>query len=110
MEAGNAESMRCPTCRAVQDWSDTCRRCKCDLRLLRAAAAAYVSLRRQCLQNLRENREQAALEQARQCLALRDDLETRRLFAVCELLNGHWDAARACAVRQLAEPLEGAPA
>ena len=23
----------CPTCHAEQEWSDTCRRCKCDLTL-----------------------------------------------------------------------------
>ena len=27
--------MRCPTCRAEQEWSDNCRRCRCDLQLLR---------------------------------------------------------------------------
>lgn len=32
--------VRCPTCHAEQEWSDVCRRCKCDLRLLRSMAEA----------------------------------------------------------------------
>ena len=30
--------VRCPTCGAVQEWSDACRRCRCELTLLRRAA------------------------------------------------------------------------
>jgi hypothetical protein len=98
----NAETMRCPTCRASQVWSDVCRRCKSDLRLLRELAEKYAALRARCLSNLRHNRTRAALEDARECLALRDDIGTRRLLAVCELLNGNWEAARSHAVRLLA--------
>jgi len=79
----NPETMSCPTCRASQVWSDTCRRCKCDLRLLRDAANGYAALRRHCLSNLRHNRTHAALELARQCCVLRSDDETRRLLGVC---------------------------
>jgi hypothetical protein len=103
MEPMNAETMHCPTCRAAQAWSDTCRRCKSDLRLLREVAEEYAALRRHCLSNLRQNRTRAALEQARQCFALRDDDETRRLLAVCELLNGNWASARSHAIQLLAE-------
>ena len=98
----NAETMRCPTCRASQVRSDVCRRCKSDLRLLRELAEKYAALRGRCLSNVRHNRTRAALEDARECLALRDDVETRRLLAGCELLNGNWAAARSHAVRFLA--------
>jgi hypothetical protein len=103
MESMNSETMRCPTCRAVQAWSDTCRRCKSDLRLLREVAEEYAALRWHCLSNLRQNRTHAALEQARQCFAMRNDDETRRLLAVCELLNGNWASARSHAIELLAE-------
>ena len=103
MEPANAETMRCPTCAAVQVWSDACRRCKSDLRLLREAADEYAAQRRQCLINLRQNRNRAALDQARRCFALRDGEEAHRLLAVCELLNGNWDSARSQAVRLFTE-------
>jgi hypothetical protein len=93
------ETMRCPTCRATQAWSEACRRCKSDLRLLRAVAEHHAALRERCLWNLRHNRAGVALELARQCFTVRDDADTRRLLAVCELLNGNWAAARACAGR-----------
>lgn len=103
MRLMNAETMRCPTCRAVQPWSDTCRRCKSDLRLLRELAGEYSALRGHCLLNLRQNRIGAAVELARRCLVLRDDADTRRLLAVCELLNGKWALVRAQAIQLLAE-------
>ena len=99
----NAETMRCPTCRASQGWSDTCRRCKSDLLLLREFTEKYAALRARCLSNLRYNRTHAALANARECLELRDDTESRRLLAVCELLNENWAAAHLHAVRFLAE-------
>lgn len=103
MEPTTAETMRCPTCRAVQVWSDTCRRCKSDLHLLRSLAAEYAALRRKCLSNLRHDRPQTALEYARQCATLRNDVETWRLLAICELLNGNWGSARFHAIQLLAE-------
>ena len=39
----------CPVCRAAQAWSDSCRRCRCDLRLLRRADAACRQARQQAL-------------------------------------------------------------
>lgn len=101
----NPETMRCPTCRAAQVWSDTCRRCKCDLRLLREVADGYAELRRQCLSNLRHKRTHAALELAQRCCALRNDDETRRLLAVCELLNGNWASACSHATQLFAKPV-----
>ena len=36
-EETSQTEVTCPVCRAVQHWSNECRRCKCDLRLLRQA-------------------------------------------------------------------------
>lgn len=102
MNPTNAETMRCPTCRAVQEWSDTCRRCKCDLRLLRDLAAEFSARRSRCLWNLQQNRTRAALNEARQCVALRADADSRRLLAVCELLNENFSAALAIGEQLLA--------
>ena len=52
--------VRCPTCRALQEWSDACRRCRSDLRLLRASAAAYERSRRACLEAVRSGDPRAA--------------------------------------------------
>jgi hypothetical protein len=99
----NPTSLRCPTCRAEQPWSDICRRCKSDLRLLREVAAEYAAIRMLCLIKLNRNQVVAALEQARQCVALCADADSRRLLAVCELLNRNWPAALAQAEQLLAE-------
>jgi hypothetical protein len=101
MDPMNAETMHCPTCRAVQAWSNTCRRCKSDLQLLRQVAEECTAVRRECLFNLRHNRTDAALELARHCFALNDDVDSRRLLAVCELLNANWTLARAHAIKIL---------
>lgn len=97
----NTDSMRCPTCRAEQPWSDTCRRCKCDLRLLRELAEDFAAARNGCLQSIRKNQPGEALEQARRCFALHADADTQRLLAVCELLNGNWTQAKAQAEQLL---------
>ena len=97
----DAETLRCPTCRAVQPWSDECRRCKSDLRLMRQAAEACTALRGHCFANLRENRIPTALAQTRQCLAMRDAADTRRLLAVCELLSENWSQAKSLAFQAL---------
>ena len=95
MDSLNLDSLRCPTCRAEQPWSDTCRRCKCDLRLLRELVEEYAAKRRRCLVNLRENRLGAALEQAKQSFFLHAGADSRRLLATCELLNGNLKGALA---------------
>ena len=77
-DAPAPESVRCPTCRAVQEWSDTCRRCKSDLRLLRAFAESYLRSRRACLEHLRAGQPVEALRAARRVLTLRPDAESRR--------------------------------
>jgi hypothetical protein len=95
MDSMKLDSLRCPTCRAEQPWSDTCRRCKCDLRLLRELAEVYAATRKRCLVSLRENQLEAALEQAKQGFILHAGADSRRLLATCELLNGNWRRAMA---------------
>lgn len=85
--------MLCPTCRARQEWSDACRRCKCDLRLLRQAAEQADVYRHSCLMNLRRGWHRQALADAHHAAALRDDDAIRPLLAACLLLNGRWEEA-----------------
>ena len=96
-------TMRCPTCRAEQVWSDTCRRCKCDLSLLRRVFAAYQAARTRCLTELKVGQIEAALAAARECCQLNSRPESRRLLAVCSLLHGDWPAAVAVAKSAEAE-------
>jgi hypothetical protein len=95
--------VRCPTCRALQPWSDTCRRCRADFRLLRACAAAYRQDRRACLEHLRAGSPRAALHAARRCHALRPDAESRRLLALAALQAGDWATAAELARRLVGE-------
>lgn len=91
----HADSVVCPTCRARQEWSDTCRRCRSDLRLLRGCARAYDESRIGCLLALRAGRVEDALRHARACLSLRSDAESLKLVAVCALAGGDWTTALA---------------
>jgi hypothetical protein len=91
------ERVRCPTCRADQDWSDTCRRCKSDLRLLRAFAATYQQSRTACLKHVRGGHGPLALRAARRCFELYPDSESRRLLAMAALACGNWETATALA-------------
>jgi hypothetical protein len=90
-------TLRCPACRAAQEWSDTCRRCKADLRLLREAAEACERSRRLAVHALAANQPGVALRHARQIYQLRPEPEVARLRAVCALLAGQWDEARTLA-------------
>lgn len=85
--------VRCPTCGALQDWSDDCRRCRCDLSLLRRAAEAIPTSRRRCLGALRAGRISEALDHARRLQALSPDRSAAQLLAVCHLLQGSWLSA-----------------
>jgi hypothetical protein len=88
------DEMRCPTCGARQGgWVDACRRCKSDLRLLRAALGAYERRWRAALAALDEERYDDAAAHARRCRELRPGTESRRLLAVCQLLRGDWTEA-----------------
>ena len=82
--------LRCPTCGARQGISDTCRRCKSDLRLLRSALEAYQWHRRASLLDLGAGRFETALRHARRCRELSPSPESHRLLAVCQLLRGDW--------------------
>jgi hypothetical protein len=95
MDCQDRKSVHCPTCRAAQEWSDTCRRCKCDLRLLRALSASYQNSRTRCLLALRARRPAEALRWARRCWELCADAESRRLVALCALVVGDWPTALA---------------
>jgi hypothetical protein len=90
-------TVRCPTCRALQEWSDTCRRCKCDLRLLRAAADSRDRHRRRALRSLRDGRPAEALRHARHLRRLLPDADSACLLAACALLCGDWATAVALA-------------
>jgi hypothetical protein len=86
-------TVRCPTCRASQPWSDACRRCRSDLRLLREFAGAYEHARRECLDRLRLGRLREAEEAARRCCELSPDARSRRLLALVALRSGDWPSA-----------------
>jgi hypothetical protein len=85
--------MRCPTCKARQEWSDLCRRCKCDLRLLYAAEETFEQYRQICLSNLHAGRTEQALDAAKTCHRLRPGPDTHRLMALCHLLEENWPDA-----------------
>jgi hypothetical protein len=93
LEWPDSGTVLCPTCRAAQEWSDTCRRCKSDLRLLRAFAGAYRRCRHACRVHLDAGRPRAALHAARRCHAVAPTPESRRLLAVSALLAGDFAAA-----------------
>jgi len=84
------EGLRCPTCGARQGWSDTCRRCKSDLRLLGDAIEAYDRHRRSTLLDIDAGRLDTALRHARRCHELWPGPESHRLLAVCQFLRGDW--------------------
>jgi hypothetical protein len=89
--------VRCPTCGAVQAWSDACRRCRCELSFLHDAADAAQASRRRSLRALHLGRVPEALHHARRLYALCPDRPAARLLAVCHLLLGHWRAAASMA-------------
>lgn len=85
--------MQCPACRALQPWSDVCRRCKCDLSLLRSAVGAAEESRVRCLEALRDGRWAEAIHHARHAHELAPTQDTLRTLAVCHLLGEDWHAA-----------------
>jgi hypothetical protein len=104
MAAEPDEPMRCPTCGAEQVWADACRRCRCDLRMLRAAEQAYQLHRRRCLVGLRNGRIEFARRQAQIANGLRPTSESCRLMALCDLLSERWLDAVQLARRATALP------
>jgi hypothetical protein len=99
VEHAAENEVRCPTCRARQEWSDTCRRCQCDLSLLWTVELACRRRRRRALLALRAGRHADALAEARRAYTLHPDAPTARLLAVCLLLAGRWPEALATAER-----------
>jgi hypothetical protein len=90
MSIHDGDEMHCPTCGAEQAWADTCRRCKCDLRLLRAAEQAYQWHHLRCMRNLAAGSPERALRHARACHRLRPGAPSRRLIALSYLLSERW--------------------
>ncbi|ADV63704.1 exonuclease [Isosphaera pallida ATCC 43644] len=81
---------RCPACKAVQEWSDECRRCKCDLTLWHRLARDQARRRVAALTALARQRPQEAFDHARAAFRLGADAETARLAAVTALLSGQF--------------------
>jgi hypothetical protein len=105
MRHQNPEGLCCPTCGARQGWAETCRRCKCDLRLLRAAVGAYVRNRRDCVLYLYTGFSEAALRCALKCHQLQPGAESRRLTALAYAVAEDWPEAERAA---RAVPSQGA--
>ena len=91
------QTVRCPTCRLTQERSDTCRRCKSDLRLLNEAAESARRIRERCLKALRAGHRREALRLAAHYHWLRPTADSRRLKALAALLCGDWANAVALA-------------
>jgi hypothetical protein len=98
------EAVRCPTCRLTQEWSDQCRRCKSDLRLLRETAETTRRARERCLLALHAGRHREAERLANRYHELRPSADSRRLLALCALLGGDWADAVALAQHLPEEP------
>lgn len=95
------EAFRCPTCRASQELTDTCRRCKSDLRLVRDTLGSYRAHHAAALSAFHTDQPAAALRHARACVKLRPNSESFKLMALLSLWWGDWPAAAAAARRAL---------
>ncbi len=89
----NRDQVRCPTCRAVQDRTDTCRRCRCDLGLLNKVHGIHEIHRRTCLLELKNGRLDRALGHALSCHVLEPGDDSKRLLALCALSRQEWSTA-----------------
>lgn len=79
----------CPTCNAEQAWSDTCRRCKCDLDLYVRSLQMRENLHQTCLRAIHRGNIQNAISLARRLWELSPDEDAARLLAVCMASVGH---------------------
>ncbi|MGC8643658.1 MAG: hypothetical protein ACP5XB_27685 [Isosphaeraceae bacterium] len=93
MDTISPDQVRCPTCRAVQVWSDQCRRCRSDLRLLRAACSTYQHHRGCCFLELDAGHLQVALGHALRCYDLQPGPDSLRLLSLCALAREEWKTA-----------------
>lgn len=85
--------MICPVCRANNETTEQCRRCKVDLSELFALEKQRSVLIKSAQQCLAEKDYSKALSQAEKAHGLRRDGESQKLLAVCSLWNR--DFARA---------------
>jgi len=86
-------NLECPVCRATQVWADSCRRCRCDLRLLRRADAARRNARQEVLLHLGAGDWAEAQRAAKTYHTLQPSADSRRLLSVCCLLAGDFQRA-----------------
>ena len=93
MSVISSDQVRCPTCRAVQEWSDWCRRCRCDLRLLRSARRPTRTTGGNACLELEAGQPDLAMGHAIRCHELRPDADSRRLLALCALYQEDWETA-----------------
>ncbi len=93
MNVISPDQVRCPTCRALQEWSESCRRCRCDLSLLRAACSTHQDHRRNCILQLDAGQPDLALGHALRCHDLQPGTDSLRLLALCALARQDWETA-----------------
>jgi hypothetical protein len=85
--------MQCPVCRAANDQGPQCRRCRADLTLLFGLEGQRRQLLNMVRQELVRGGGGTALEYARRVDGLRCDKESRRVLAVCHLLQRNFGEA-----------------
>jgi hypothetical protein len=93
MSAILSGGFRCPTCRAAQELGESCRRCKCDLRLVQEVVQTYAWHRGRCFAAIRAGDAPAALSYARNCELLDPSADSLKLLAVSAFLSGNWPLA-----------------
>jgi len=86
-------ALSCPTCGASNQTGPTCRRCRSDLRLLHRLEADRAAEAQKLLQALAEERWDEALLSAQYMHRLRQDEQSARYLAVCQLLTHQFAAA-----------------
>lgn len=96
-QAGQAgpdlDELVCPVCGARQASSKECRRCRADLSLVLSVSSELAAKRARCWALVRQRRLFRATGLAKECLDLSRDESSRRLLAVCYLLQGDFAAA-----------------
>jgi len=83
----------CPTCGAAGQSGAECRRCHSDLRLLQQLVTRRTAELHVLARALAAGRWAEALRSAQYIHALRQDEESFRLLAVCQMLNDQFTAA-----------------
>lgn len=83
----------CPTCGASNQTGPSCRRCRSDLRLLHRLEADRAAEAQKLVQALAEERWDDALLSAQYIHRLRQDDQSARDLAVCQLLTHQFAAA-----------------